>query len=745
MSSFPRLMVLSLLAVAFHPLSSYALPEPANSSIPSKPAGISVGVQPPTPTKEQILPQRLILSMKTAIAMAVHRNIDLRIEAQNSQMASVEAIKSYGLYNPVLNVSGSGGITAVPGEAFFSTKNLTSSVGVTQNLPTGGNISATTQAGFFRFEPATTTVKEWQSTAGLAFTQPLLKNAGKETFELNITLSALTLQDSLERFRATTSDTVSNAITSYNRLYVLRKVLETRGAALISAQTLLDEVRKKDQEVAQSLGIADAEFAIAQRRKDFVEASRNVSEQDINLRYLIGLETPLHIIPSDPPSRDEPLETDEQAVTSALDLRSDLKQLKTSLQSAQLQERVARHQSMPELSFNASGGFTGTGYNFSDSYRRIGTNPGTYWTTGLLLNVPLGNTTAHNEYIKSKIRSEQAQEQIKALAWKIRNEVENNLRTLILARLQIQLTDKSSQSAELRYEQYRKNNLLKTASIQDVINAENDLNIARNAQLEAVETFSNSVTKLWKDSGLLLDRHGIHVETSRSGGTAKGREQGPSLMIDPLTVDGQVPDSPEERTQAPDSSLTPISSPPESVPVEADKPAAASNATTQVVATLTGSPAANKTFTLTIGAFSNKLILSDALSKIESVGLVPVVKEGSPRTEEMTRLYFAEFPSRLSAQKALKKIQLFKANGFIQLNEMKQYAVYAGSFLDQNAAMKEQVRLAGHGVKVRPEKKSVSIATFQLTAGNFLEREVALNYAKKLEQLGLNSIVTEKP
>jgi outer membrane protein TolC len=189
----------------------------------------------------------------------------------------------------------------------------------------------------------------------------LLKNAGMETFELNITLAATTLQDSLERFRSTTGDTVSNVITSYNRLYVLRQVQETREAALISAQTLLDGIRRNEQGVAQGLGIADAEFAIAQRRKDFVEASRSVADQEINLRYLIGLDTPLHIIPSDPPSRDEPQETDEQAVKTALELRSDLNQLKTALQSAQLQERVARHQSLPDLSVNASGGLTGTG------------------------------------------------------------------------------------------------------------------------------------------------------------------------------------------------------------------------------------------------------------------------------------------------------------------------------------------------------------------------------------------------
>ena len=732
MNSFAKVTILSLLTIALQPTGTNALAAAKSGTLP-RPAAPAPATQPAAAADGQPLPQQLILSLKAAIAMAVHRNIDLRIEAQNSKMASVEAIKNRGIYNPVLNVSGTGGVTAVPGDAFFSTKNLNSSIGVTQNLPTGGSITATTQAGFFRFEPSTTSAKEWQSTAGVAVTQPLLRNAGKETFELNITLAASTHADSLERFRAATSETISSVITSYNRLYVLRQVQETRETAMMFAQTLLEAIRKKEQGSTQGLEIADAEFAIAQRRKDFIEASRNVMDQETNLRYLIGLETRLTIIPSDPPSKDEPTETDEQAVKAALDLRSDLRQLKTSLHSTQLQERVARHQSLPELSLNASGGFSGSGTNLGDSYRQIGNNPQTYWTAGMLFSVPLGNTTAHNEFIKSKIRTEQVQEQIKALSWKIRNDVETDMRALISARLQMQLANKSSQFAEQRLEQYRKNNLLKLASIQDVLNAENDLNVSRNAQVEAIETFSNAVTKLWKDTGLLLDRQGVFIDISRLGGAADGRVQDPYLTLDTPATTGRISGGDSEADQAPDTSQTPAVP----LPAVAGQPA--------TVGTLTNTPAVNKTYTLTIGEFSNRAVMTDAIAKIENVGLVPLVTEGAQKTEKMIRLYVGEFPNQRLAQKALKKIQLYKANGFIQLNEKKQHAVYAGSFTDQSAAALEQTRLAGHGINARPENASVTFTTYLLTAGNFLGREGALKFARRLEQMGLKPVVTEKP
>ena len=132
-------------------------------------------------------------------------------------------------------------------------------------------------------------------------------------------------------------------------------------------------------------------------------------------------------------------------------------------------------------------------------------------------SVPLGNTTAKNDYRRSKIRTEQVQSQIQALTWRIRNDVEADMRALISARLQIQMADKSGQAATQRLEEYRKNNQLGTATVQDVLNAENDFNFARNAQIDALETFANAVTKLWRDTGELLDRQGVNIDTSRPG------------------------------------------------------------------------------------------------------------------------------------------------------------------------------------------------------------------------------------
>ena len=196
---------------------------------------------------EEGYPAKINLTRGYAIEMAIRQNIDLRVEAFNSSMSGTDYERSWGIYNPVLGVSGSGGVTSTTGDPFFNTKSETSTISLTQLLPTGGNIAASTQSGWTNSAISTngTVFSNWQSTIGLTLTQPLLRNAGKEVAELNITVAANTLQDSLDRFRFVTTDTVLSVITAYNHLYTLRQVLESREKGLNSAQKLLDDIKKK--------------------------------------------------------------------------------------------------------------------------------------------------------------------------------------------------------------------------------------------------------------------------------------------------------------------------------------------------------------------------------------------------------------------------------------------------------------------------------------------------------------------
>ncbi|ACM18686.1 efflux pump, RND family, outer membrane protein [Geotalea daltonii FRC-32] len=465
------------------------------------------------------LPQELNLSRTDAIKMAITGNIEVHNESLSSFMAELDSIRSRSIYNPLLTLSANSGINASPGEP-FRTRNTQTTIGLSQNLPTGGSISVTTQTGYAtaESEDPELTSRNWQTSLGLNLSQPLLRNAGRETNEFSIFAADSNLQDAVERFRSIIIDTVHAVVTSYNRLYTLRRILETRKAALASAEMLLEGVRQKvTPETPLAMEVADADFAVVQRRKELVEAERNVRDHEAGFRYLIGQEGKATIIPVDPPSREEPQETEEQAVVAALGLRPELLQLQISYNVAQVQERIARRQAWPELSLTGSGGLNGTGETMSKNWKEIIDGRRRFWTVGMQFSYPIGNTAAVNDYRRSKIRTEQLLNQIRSLSWRIRNEVESDMRALISARLQVRMADMSLRIAEKRLEEYRRNNQAGTSTVQDVIDAQNDLTFARNSQVDAVETFASAVSRLWRDMGTLLDHHGIKIDAEHVG------------------------------------------------------------------------------------------------------------------------------------------------------------------------------------------------------------------------------------
>jgi outer membrane protein TolC len=704
------------------------------------------------------LPERVELPRVTAVAMAIQKNIDLRVTALNSAMSRTDVARSRGIYDPFFSASANGGVSAAPGDPFFRTKNANASIGLTQLLPTGGNVTFSPQTGFTtaEFPGDVDSTTDWQSSVGITVSQPLLRNAGKEATELTITLADSTLEESIEQFRFAIIDTVFAVITSYNRLFTLRETLDSRQAALISAEAFLDELRQREQQSSLSaVEIANTEYAIAQRRRDLVDAERNVRDQESSLRYLLGMPSQARIVPIDPPSREEPLETEEQAVQAALAYRPDLKQFRSTLKTTQLLERVAKRQKFPDLSITAGGGLTGTGGSFGDSSKQIEEDPGTFWSAGLFFSVPLGNTAARNDYRRSKLRTEQVQNQIDSLEWRIRDEVESDMRALISARLQMQTADQSLQYAVQRLDGYRENARLGTSTVQDVINAENDLISARIAQMLAIETFAFSVAKLWRDTGVLLDRQNIHLDISRPEKLSEGPLLAPTPASAPPLLSTPAGAGTEEGEPSPEPNITEQQTSPagdeqgvlpgegKGQPAEGETKEVGMAVATAPLVPEVASAAETGSYTLMVGEFVAASAMATAKEKVTSAGLSPFVTAGPKREVPMIRLHVGDFPNQESARKELVKLRRAGADGFILRNQEGRYDVYDGSYSNQEGAVREQKRLAGRGIKVSLKNVSVPLPTLVLTAGSFPTREAALQEAAKLEQQGLKAVVME--
>jgi outer membrane protein len=664
------------------------------------------------------LPGQISLTRDDAVLMAVRKNIDLRVEALNSSIDELSLARSRSIYDPQLTASSSYGDSSYPGETFGITSTVTS-VGISQYLPTGGSIALTTQSGYSSAkDPASGLApKDWLSSVGISISQSLLKNAGRETTELNISLADINLKESLERFRFFITDTVFSVITSYNRLHVLRQTLKAREDALDSAQELRNQLKQKAKPgKLQTMEVANADYAISQRRKDLIDAGKNVRDQEATLRYLLGIEDKLEIIPVDSPSREEPAESETEALQAAIENRPDLKQLRMELESQLLQERVAKRQQLPDLSITAGTGFSGYGTEIGKSFSQIGDGKGGWWSAGLFLNVPLGNTAAKNDYRQSRIRTEQLQQRIRAYEWQVRNAVEADMRSMISARLQMQSADQSLVYAEQRLAEYRKHSLDGGSSVQDLLNAENDLITARNSQLDAVNYFAYSVTLLWRNIGVLLDRQHVHINTA-----------------DPEQLtrrEAPLPAASREAITAAASELA--------LPAAVANPLPAAS----VVPEQTSPPAA-PTYTLKIGNFVVKSQLASASEMVRAAGLESTVKDGPKTLEPMIRLILGSYENQVAASKELDRLRKAYADGFLLGSKEEGYQVYAGSYFNARGAEQEQKRLAALGITVSLAETSVPVPTYTMTVGRYPSREAAADALAKLEQQGLKPELVE--
>jgi len=710
-------------------------------------------------------PGKVELSLKKAMAMAIHNNIDLRVTALDSSMAKVDIERSRGLYDPRLSISANHTQSFYTGET-YGTEDTTTQMGLTQYLPTGGSLTAATYTGYSKpvSDDPDDNWTDWYTSVGITLVQPLLKNFGKEATELNITLAANTHQDSLERFRDNVIDTVHSVLTTYHRLYVLQQEAEERQSALSSARTLLEQLKQNPQaQSRQDIEIANTEYAISQRLKELVDAERKVRDKAAKLRYLIGMEEKYKLNLVDPPFRTEPLETEEQAIRLAMEQHPDLKKLRLELEANKLEERVAKHKVLPSLSMTAGTGFRGIEDQFGDSIEQIQRGKGRWWTAGLQFSMPLGNRTAKSDYRRKQLRTRQLKNQIRDLEWKLREYIEADMRSLVSARVQRQVADKSHQVAEQRLKQYRKSHQAKGASLQDMLNAENDLIRARNSQADALEDFANAVALLWKDAGVLLERLNINIDTSKPEQLTAGTEQisYPSYLLsnpqqlakrNQIAVPAAEPNSKPPLTEASEQAVakelavtktesTEVSLPQKTVAKPLSTPAVAVQKATPVKQAAKIETVVAKTlYTLKIGEYASSE-LARTKKVVERVGLSPTVTAGRKQARQVIRLKIADFETLAAAQQVQRQLKKLSAGGFIRNLGKAGFRLYAGSFFSRSSALKEQQRLVAGGIDLTLEEASVQLPTSLLTAGRFSDRAAAQAVASKLKQLGVTAVV----
>jgi outer membrane protein TolC len=229
------------------------------------------------------------------------------------------------------------------------------------------------------------------------------------------------------------------------------------------------------------------------------------------VRSLLQIEGEQELNATDPLPRGKYHVEENAAIALALSQRSDLKVQRVNLQTLELQTRVAHNSTLPDLTFNTNVAVTGLERDYGRDMKKLGSGDFPVWAVGLQFSYPLGNREAKNDFIKSKLRAEQARVQLKNLEDIIKNEVRITIRGIRANFLQLDVADRGLAYAEERLRAYIKMSEVGLATTKDVIDIQNDLVAAKTNQIRARAEYTISLGLFWKATGELLEREGITV------------------------------------------------------------------------------------------------------------------------------------------------------------------------------------------------------------------------------------------
>lgn len=463
------------------------------------------------------------LTLKDAVKQAVEKNLDVRAELYNPAAAEADIHKFRGIYNPLLSLltkyqdetSETANKVTTGGEATIRQRDVTYNAGLSQLIPIGGTAGISFNNDWFHNNFGVGNINNYfQSNVALSFSQPLLKNFGRETTEFNISVAQFNKEGSLEQFKTRLMDIISQVRNQYFQLYNARENLKVKKTSLELAETILKNTQAQVKAgVLPAFEVLNAQFGVATQQKNLIDAERAVKDQVDTLRLLLQLNA-TDIVPVDTPFQDNYAVDEAQAIQNALDERPDLRQQRVALRTNELQSRVARNQTLPQLDFTASAAFSGLASTYNRDLERVGSGQFPAWAAGLQLTYPIGNDAAENDYIKSKLKVDQTKTQVRSLEETISRDVRTAARAVNSSYKQLDVTARGRAYAEEVLQAFIKKQKVGLATTKDVLDVLNNQVTAEGNQIQAVTDYNNAITTLWKATGELLDREGIRVNAT---------------------------------------------------------------------------------------------------------------------------------------------------------------------------------------------------------------------------------------
>lgn len=466
------------------------------------------------------------LTIDDAVALALEQNLDLQVQRINPQIQdlSVSVARSGWTPNFQSNLQSFNQNTQPDsalsgGQSRITSDRVTSDYGIVALLPWGAtydvgwaNGRQTTNNLFTSLSP------RLSSSVNFNYTQPLLRNLGIDNTRQQYLVSQKNREISDVQLQQTVVSTLRNVKNAYwDLVYAIDNLGVQRESLELAQRSLRENRARVEIGTMAPIDIIQGEAEVAQRESSVIVAESSIGRAEDRLRALTyDPKAPdfwtMKLQPSDHATF-TPIAVDtDSAVRNALDKRTDLAQTRKQIESNDINIRYYKNQTRPDVNAivdYSAVGLGGTtferdqnienplvpgpivpgsisqrsfGTAFGDSFRNLYPT----WTFSLQFNYPIGRSNAEASMARARLQNTQAQKQLDAQELSIATQIRDLARSVQTNGKRVEATRAARALAQKRLESEEKKFQAGMTSSFFVVQAQRDLNQARNDELQAV-------------------------------------------------------------------------------------------------------------------------------------------------------------------------------------------------------------------------------------------------------------------
>lgn len=430
----------------------------------------------------------------------------------------------------------------LPGGSIFvgETGNFRSTL--SKNFAYGGSLELGHEVNYLGSNSPSLFASSYSGHVNARYRHPLLAGSGTEFTRIagpisasfggltgvtqGVSIARINQDISLTDFESNLTNLVKDVEDSYWELYLQYRIYDTNVAARNSAlRTWRDSKRKLEIGGVRGFSVEDEAQARDQYFNTKATTQQNLSllyKNESALRRLIGMSVNDGTIirPSDEPltARIDPEWA--SSIADALTNRVELRRHKWNIKSLELQLLAASSLVRPRLDFVAGyqvNGFgdelidDGNGNRFNSFYDTITDNEQTGWSTGFIMEMPIGLRSAKAQVQNIELRLAKARDVLSAQELEIAHEIGNAFQELAEKYMTAQTYFNRREAAKDRAELFEKKFRVGTQTLDLLLRAQSSLADAEVAYFRSLVAYSQAIANLHYRQGTLLPFNNVFM------------------------------------------------------------------------------------------------------------------------------------------------------------------------------------------------------------------------------------------